>query len=329
MTEQTEDPQLEDTNLTRAFSIPIFALFFAVLLINTRPIPGDSNAIRWITFPDTLGGDSLRNGLRNIAITFGLSCFPGAVIGTGLAWLIARHAKLATGSLLVLRICQWAPFLFWWVLSWALIYAPSERPGRYFFVWTMGIPAVALGSCYHIVCLRMLASLDWQRSLSETASLAIHRGIYISIVLTLSVSMEYWVAYRANDNLVRHYVAALILMLFLFIANWTTRSDVSQSAELRKQLVLNGVLRGNHGAFLSAALIVAALGVSWQLLSALGYFRVSLSGIVSAIPTLFSTSDILSDISTSLLEIFAGCVISGLLVLIISPFISPREPFHK
>jgi len=141
--------------------------------------------------------------------------------------------------------------------------------------------------------------------------------------------MEYWVAYRANDNLVRHYVAALILMLFLFNANWTTRSDVSQSAELRKQLVLNDVLRGNHGAFWTAALIVAALVVSSQLLSALGYFRVSLLSIASAIPALFSTWDILSDISSSLLEIFAGCVISSLLVLIISPFISPSEPFHK
>lgn len=192
----------------------------------------------------------------------------------------------------------------------------------------MGIPAVALGSCYHMLCLRLLTDLDWQRTFSETASLAIHRGMFISIVVTLSVWTEYWVVYPANNNVARHYVAVLILMLFLLIANWTTRSEISQSAALRKQLIIN-MLRGNHGTFWTAALIVTALGVSWQLLSALGYFRVSLSGIVSAIPTLFSTSDILNDISASLLEILAGCAVSGLLVLIISPFISRSEPFHK
>jgi len=177
--------------------------------------------------------------------------------------------------------------------------------------------------------MRTFASADWQRSIYGTVGHAIQIALFISIVLTTHVWMNYWVVYPGNDNVVRHYLATLILMLFLCIANWTTRSDIYKSAALRKQLILNDVLDSNRGAFWTTTLMVTAVGLLWQLLSELGILRVSAYGVVYAIPELFLTWDIVNDISVSLLEIVAGCAVSGILVLIVSSFTSPLEQFHK
>ena len=104
MTEQLDDAQGDTISLTRALSLPILALFFALLLVYTRPSPEDPNAVRWISFPETWGGDKLRYGLCNIAILFGLSCLPGGSIGAMLGYLIAQISKLALASISLLRI---------------------------------------------------------------------------------------------------------------------------------------------------------------------------------------------------------------------------------
>jgi ABC-type nitrate/sulfonate/bicarbonate transport system permease component len=329
MADQPAGNQRNTISLARALFVPIFALLFALLLIYTRPPPGEISPTHWVSIPANWGGEFLRNGLRNIAITLGLSCFPGAIIGAGLGWLIDRNTKLASGSIFVLRVGQWAPFLLSPVLTWALFYPSSQRPDREFYVWTVAIPAVALGSCYQILAMRTFAVLDWHRSSSAVAGLAFQRAVFISIVLSLSVWIPYWAIHPANENWVRHYVSAGILMLFLFIANWATRSDIYQSAVLREQLIINDVLPGNRGTVWPATLMVAAAGVAWQLLSELGYLPVSAFGVVSAIPKLFVTWDIATDISTSMVEIVVGSAVSGLLVLIVYPFFSPNERCHR
>jgi ABC-type nitrate/sulfonate/bicarbonate transport system permease component len=326
MSDQPEGNQGDAISLARALSIPILAMFFASLLIYA---PGDLNPTHWVSFPEAWEGESLRSGLLIIAIVLGLSCFPGVLIGGCLGWLIYRNTKLVSGSLLILRIGQWSPFLLFFVLTFALFYAPSQRPNGYFYIWAIAIPAVALGSCYQILSMRIFASADWQRSITETVGYAIQRALFISIVLTTHVWENYWVVYPGNDNVVRHYVAALILMSFLFIANWSTGSDIYKSAALRKQLILNDVLSSNRGAFWTVTLTVAAAGLVWHLLSELGYLRVSAYGVVSALIQLFTTWDIINNIGTSLLEIFAGYAVSGILMLTVLPFISPSQPFHK
>ena len=102
MAEQFESAQDNPISLARAISLPIFALFLALLLIYTSHGPG--NAVLWITFPETLGGDNLRDGLRNIAIVFGLSCLPGGLIGAMLGYLFMQNSKLALASISLLRM---------------------------------------------------------------------------------------------------------------------------------------------------------------------------------------------------------------------------------
>jgi ABC-type nitrate/sulfonate/bicarbonate transport system permease component len=318
MAEQIEAAPDNNFSFTRVLSLPLLALVLALLLIYAGPPAEAPNIARWISFPEFLGGDYLRAGLRNLAIVFGLSCFPGAIIGAGIGRLISRNSKLASGSLHVLRIGQWAPFLLWWVLTSVLSIVPTERPGRNFVVWTMSIPAVALGSCYHILCMRYLAGQDWQRSICETVGLAIHRSLLISIVLSLTVWMDNWVVFPGNDNVLRHYVAVAVLALFLFVVNWIYRSGIEQSATLHREIILADLSRRNDGSTWTAAFIVLFFVAIWHLFSLIGNFSVSPVRVFNAAVTLFSDAAIWRDMRISLLEIFAGLVFSVVIALIVS-----------
>jgi len=318
MAEHIEAASDNNISFTRALSLPLFALVLALLLIYAGPPTEVSNIGGQIVDPDKLGGYHLRRGLRNIAIVFGLSCFTGAVIGTGLGWLIARSPKIASVSLLVLRIGQWAPFLLWWALTWELLVAPSEHPGRFFFIRTMSIPAVALGSCYHFLCTRHLLQLDWRTSVSESMGLACHRALFISLVLALSVWVDNWVVLYANENGMTHYVAAFVLALFLLIVNGLYRSGIDHSAALYREILVADLSRRREASFWTATLIVMLIVAVWQMLNLLGYFRVSPVSVFNVTFTLISGAEIWQNMWTSIREIIAGIVFSGTLVLIIS-----------
>jgi ABC-type nitrate/sulfonate/bicarbonate transport system permease component len=118
-------------------------------------------------------------------------------------------------------------------------------------------------------------------------------------------------------------------MIFVLFANWIQRTDIGQAAGLRKQIILNDILRANDGSFWSATLMVVALGIVWQLLGEFGYFRVSFSGIVLAAAPLFSHLDLLWHISVSLFDILIGCAISGLIALIISELLSTKATYQR
>lgn len=329
MTEQLDDAQGDTISLTRALSLPILALFFALLLIYTRPSPEDPNAVRWISFPETWGGDKLRYGLRNIAIVFGLSCFPGGSIGAMLGYLIAQNSKLASASISLLRIGQWAPFVIWWVLVILLFVAPDQQRGRYFFVCTMGIPAVALGTCYNFLCLRQLLRRDWRPSVFASEGHACHRALFISLVLALSVGSVNWIVVSANDNAVRHYVAATVLAFFLFVVNWLNKSGIDHSAASYREILVADLSRRGGAAYWTATLIVVSFIAVWQILNLLGYFRVSPVSVFNVTVALISGAEIWQDMWASLREIIAGIVFSGTLVLIISGTLLKNSMIRK
>lgn len=186
MAEQVGDGLENAIGFARLLTLPLFALILALFLIYIGP-PTDLSMGGQIIAPDKLGGYRLHLGLRGIAIVFGLSCLPGGLIGAMLAYLIAQKSKLASASISLLRIGQWAPFVIWWVMVILLFEAPDQQLGRYFFDRTMGIPAVALGVCYHILCTSHLLRIDWRTNVLASAGLACHRALFISIVLALSV----------------------------------------------------------------------------------------------------------------------------------------------
>ena len=117
MAGQIEDASVNINSFTTALSLPLFALVLALVLIYLGP-PSEPITGGQIIAPDKLDGYRLHLGLRDIAIVFGLSCFPGGLIGAMLGHLIliAQNSKLASASISLLRIGQWAPFVIWWVL---------------------------------------------------------------------------------------------------------------------------------------------------------------------------------------------------------------------
>jgi ABC-type nitrate/sulfonate/bicarbonate transport system permease component len=304
--------------LTRAFLIPVLALLFALLLIYTRSSTEDQGSTTWIRFPEALGGEQLRLGLRTIAVLFGLSCFPGALIGAALGWLLVQNSKLASASISLLRIGQWTPFAISWALVELLVIAPGQQPGRYFIVWTMSIPAVALGSCYHFLSLRHLLRLEWRTCVTETARLAIMRAFFITLLMLLSVWLGHWAVYPGNTNVMRHYVAASVMALFLLIVSSTYRSGIEHSAELHREIILADLNHRNDGSTRTAAFVVLLFVVIWHLLNLIGNYSVSPVRVFNAAVTLFSEAAIWRDMRISLLEIFAGLVFSVVIALIVS-----------
>ena len=317
MTEQSTFNDSETVGPARALSVPVLGLVFALLLISVGSHTADPASTTYIRFPEGFGGEYLISGLRLIAILFGVSCLPGGLIGTVLGYLIAQNSKLASAALTLLRIGQWAPFVLWWALVQLLLMGSSEQPGRYFFVWTMSIPAVVLGTCYHFLCTRHLLGLEWLTVVTETARLAVLRAFYISLVLALSVWIGTWMVFPGNEYVDRHYVAASVLALFLILVNWIYRSDIQHTAELCKEFYSD--FSGKNGAsYLTAALVVLLMVAVWQLLSQIGSFRVSPVSVLNATVPLFSESDFWRDMRVSLLEIFAGVAFCGAIALIVS-----------
>ena len=263
MAEQFESAQDNPISLARAISLPIFALFLALLIYTSRS-PG--NAVLWITFPETLGGDNLRDGLRNIAIVFGLSCLPGGLIGAMLGYLFMQNSKLALASISLLRIGQWAPFVIWWALVILIFGAIRQQRSGYFFIGTMAIPAVALASCYQLLCAKHLLRLDWRRSVTESMGLTCHRALLISLVLALSVWSENWVPLRLNYTVINYYAAALVLALCLMAINWIYRSGIEHSAKLHREIILADLNRRNDSSTWLATLIILFAVAVWHLL---------------------------------------------------------------
>jgi ABC-type nitrate/sulfonate/bicarbonate transport system permease component len=321
----TEQPSVNDTptfGLGRALAIPLGTLLLALLLIYS----GSESSMR---IPEVLGGDRLRKGLRTISVLFGLSCFPGGLIGTVIGYLLVENSKLASASFNLLRIGQWAPFVLWWPLVQLLLTAPDQQPGRYFLVWTISIPAVALGTCYHFLCTRHQLGLEWRTVMAETAKLAVFRALYISLVLALSVWSDFWVIYPGNENVARHYVAISVLALFLVVVHWVYRSGLRHYGELHRDIFRADFSLKDGASFWTAALIVLFFVIVWQLLNLIGYFRVSPLSVFNASVALFSAREIWLDIQVSLLQIFAGVILSGALVFIVSGIMTINRTFER
>jgi len=328
MAEQIEALPRNNFSITRVLSLPLLALVLALVLIYVGP-PKDPSIDGQFFAPDKLDGYRLHLGLRAIAIVFGLSCFPGGLIGTMLGYLITHNTKLASASMSLLRIGQWAPFVIWWVLVILLFVAPDQQLGRYFFVWTMAIPAVALGVSYHFLCTKHLLRLDLRTSIFASAGQACHRALFISLVLALSVGSVNWVVVSANDHAVRHYVAATVLAFFLFVVNWLNKSGIDHSAASYREILVADLSRSGGAAFWTATLIVVSFIAVWPILNLLGYFRVSPVSVFNVTVTLISGAEIWQDMWASLREMIAGIVFSGTLVLIISGTLLKNSMIRK
>jgi hypothetical protein len=70
MVTEGESTHEETCVLTRMLSVPVLTLLLALLLIYTRSPTGDPGSAFSIKFPEVLGGEYLRNGLRTIARSY-------------------------------------------------------------------------------------------------------------------------------------------------------------------------------------------------------------------------------------------------------------------
>ena len=317
MAEQIEVAPENNISFTRALSLPLFALIFALILIYVGP-PTDPSMANQIIDPDKLGRYRRQLGLRDIAIVFGLACLPGGLIGVMLGFVITQNFKLASASISLLRIGQWAPFVIWWVLVLLLFLPWSQSPNRYFFDWTLSIPAVALGVCFHFLRTRHLLLLNWRMSVTTSAGLACHRALFISIVLAISVWSENWVPFPVNYNAETYYTAAAVLALFLIVIDLIYRSGIQHSASLHREILLSDLDRGYEGSSRIALLLVFSLLTVWQVISLTGYIQVTPVGVIYEITNLLSGQEFWRDTWVSLRDIIAGIVFNVALVLTIS-----------
>ncbi len=329
MVEQLEASQGENISLTRTLALPIFALCLAMLLIYLGP--EDPNISGKIFAPYNLGAYHFRAGLRNIAITFGLSCLPGALIGAALGHLLAQNSQLAAASISLLRIGQWAPFVIWWVLVELIFVTPGTgvRLGKYFFELTMSIPAVALGACYYYLRIRHLLRQGLRTSAFASAGVACNRALFISIVLALLVWLDHWVVFLENENVARHYFAAVVLGCSLLLVNRIYRTGIEQSAHIYREFFVADLSPRQESSF-GPTLLVSALAVAaWEILSLLEFIKVSPTAVIHASSTLIFGADLWQDVWYSFKEVLIGIAISGILVLMISAALMTNHVIRK
>ncbi len=327
MAEQGLSNREEKWIVGRALLIPVLAFLVALLLIYTRSPPGDPGATRWIEFPEVLGGENLRRALKNIVGLFGLSCLPGGLIGIALGSVIIRSSRLVEASLRFLRIAQWVPFILWWPIAAQLLIPPDGRITRYFFIWAIGAPAVALAACYHYLSARFTLGLEWQRVIFEVGRAIVLQGLFMSLMLALSVWSEPLLVYPGNENVTRHYVVMVSLALFLIVLKWVFRSSLDHTANVRKE-ILFAELNGRNGVSLwDATLLVLLCLLAWQFLSAIGYLRLTPVSVLKALLLLLSVGDILKDMGVSLLEVLGGLVLSGGAALVLARGLSGSARF--
>lgn len=320
MTDQTVHNWNQTWFLTRALSIPIFAALLALVLLNTRLLPAGA-------FPEIIGAEHLGRGLRIIAIVFGLSCLPGGLIGVAFGALIARNTKFSSAAIQTLRFAQWLPVLIWWVLVPLVLMAPDQRLGRFFYIWTISIPAVSLGTCYHFLCTRFVIQCDWTESISEAARLAVLRALYVSVVLALSVWMQSWISWPLQP--VVHFFVFIVLALFLVAVNWVYRSGLGDTTASREENLDKELLRQNEGSTATTGLVVVLFFVLWELLSGVGAVQVSLIKVLKAGAVLIVNADTWTNIGVSLAEILSGLMFDALVTLALYATISSSNLFGR
>jgi ABC-type nitrate/sulfonate/bicarbonate transport system permease component len=292
--------------LARSLSIPIIAAVLAVVLLNTRLLPAGS-------FPEIIGGEHLRRGLRIIAIVFGLSCLPGGLIGVAFGSLIARNTQLSSVVIQTLRFAQWLPVLIWWVLVPLALVPADQHLGRFFFIWTVSLPAVSLGTCYHFLCTRFPPQNDWTGTIFESAKLAVLRAFYLSIVLALSVWTESWISWPLQP--VVHFVVFIALILVIVAVNWVYQSVIGDTAGSRQDDLDRDLYWQNEASKVTTGLIVVLFFILWELLSALGAVQVALIQALKAGAVLIVNVDTWINIGVSLAEILSGLIVAALVTL--------------
>ncbi len=311
MVEQNPAVQEDSRNVGWALLIPVLAFLVALLLLFTRSPTVDPGSASIIAFPEIFGGENLRSALRSILIQFGLSVLPGGLIGLALGGLIVRSSNWSRASLRFLRIGQWAPFLIWWVIAEELLIPWDVKVTRYFFVWAIGAPAVALAACYHFLTARLTLGLERRRVVSEVGRAVVLQGFFISVLLDMSVGVERWIIYPGMKGRPISYAVLVSLVVSLLAVNWVFRSSFDHTASVRGEILL-GELRNRDSSSLWRAMLLVLLGLAaWQVLSGIGLLRTSPVDVLKALVFLISGGEIGEDISVSLVEIFGGIILGG------------------
>ena len=302
-------------SLVRALSVPLVGLIFALILVFTRILMASSVPGAKLNFPEPPFGPGFQLGIRTIALVFGLSCAPGLLVGIISGHTIAHNNRLTLAFLSLLRIWQWAPIIIWWVLIHLIFFEFNQSPGRFSYILMIGVPAIAMSSCYHYLLLTNRLRTDWRTGVADATRVAVLRAFLVSIVMALSIWMEPWFAYVETDQKSRHYLTVLILSFLLAIIHWNYRSGLQHSRELYRKLLLTDRLTYGKESFWLAGLIFAAITALWQSLYGIGTLKVSASSIVIATLGLIQTGEIWKDMWVSLQAIMVGITGVGTLAM--------------
>lgn len=328
MAAQDSDLEVAPMGLPRAFAIPVIALFIALLLAFTRIFLSEPPT-DWRIVPESAFGRGFGIGIRTLAITFGLTCAPGILLGTVLANAVSRSPKLTLAALGILRIWQWIPFLTWWVLIHLLFFPFDQKAGAYFYLWAIGLPAVALGCCYQYLLVHEKIVVPPRTALIEGARIGVFRALFISIVMSLSIWMEPWVPQTVGYNVTRNHVTAVILAALLALVHWLYGSWMQCFGQACRQLLLPIPKQNDRESIWIAAIVLLAVTALWEVLNGLHIMKVSASKVVVTAITLVSHAETWIDIWASLSSVLVGMIVMAFVAIPLSWILSRETPWSR
>jgi len=296
----------EQSNSTTKHHRVIRRILIAVLIVSaTIPVfPFDALRSKLVKFLDADSG-------RAVSFLSSLWLFSapiGAVAGIIFGNSVLRSARLTIDTLNLLRIIQWAPFLIVWTLAFGLTAKPGQQLS---LLWLLTYCAVSTGlaTAYDYLMVRYFGGVDWKTALKKIVRTAIMRGLFISLLLDVTVAGELW-SPGSGEGV--GYTVCIFLAAIVLLINWFSGETFYFNAVNRWRLLLAVFESENLTSLIGPSLLILLCMALW-LVTAPFLFTASPVTVLTSLSMLLAGGEFYGDVSVSLSELAAGMLVSGLL----------------
>lgn len=257
---------------------------------------------------DKLWGSDFRRAARILSRLWVYSTPPGALVGILLGYLFLRSSWLTRATIRFLRVGRWVPFLIWWVIAAELTAAPQQFLSRSWF-WTYGAVTVALTACYEFLAARFVLRLPFRAGLKSVVRPAIIQGIFIALILDMSVWGELWIVYPGKTPI--GYLVFITLVTTILLINWAFGHSFDHAAVNRATMLVEELKHDNWSSFLGASALVVTCLVLWQALTGPVFLSSPIEVPKELQKALLEEGYLLREIYLSLAKVLVGIALSG------------------
>ncbi|MBI4595481.1 MAG: hypothetical protein HY730_03780 [Candidatus Tectomicrobia bacterium] len=267
------------------------------------------------------------NALRNLDLLMGLgktlfrvvlSSLLGVIVGLAIAVLISQNPWVTQTVIRFLRLGLWVPFFIYLAVPY----------------WILpGVVVVSLFACYQFLSIRLALSLPWRESILKVQRGAILQALLFYLVFQFWLPEEWWSLSHGILKVDGVYAIILLLLAFVFFVDRLFRSNFPSLSAMRGAVLVKEIAGGNGSSYWWGVgiLIIFCLAV-WQLFTdpILRHFKVGspLAVLETVYPPLGSGA-LIFDIAVSLLEVFAGLILSGAGAVIVFKGMSDNAHFRN